>query len=386
MPSDDQPKSPAAPIQKRGLSFHLVGLADPPFFAVGLTPGSEPQESHAGARSKAVQRAASPVRIDAGLLPSRIPPSRPAVPRDKITGPLSPVPEPTDETLFEDAAKPEVKFYLPRYRVAEQTVSGKAQFRIKLDQQAQGGTLTVFLERFPAPKLEPAARQATEIPHSIAVKLVARIPMGSSQIQQELVFQEIIKEGELLKAVLRLEQLAQLTQAYQILTEASLAASLIVQRSASMAVPVPANSGAEIQQLAAQIQKLQQEINDLNKQVTALEARKRQLEKLGAANPAARRMLQALQIQLNKLNAQRSAKATELRQKRLQLAALRRQKLFRVAPRLMDWAVAPSPFVFAKDLHRYIFGNVAPPDGQDRLRAPPGCMEGAEPHLLSGEP
>ena len=239
MPSDDQPKSPAAPIQKRGLSFHLVGLEDPPFVAVRLTPGSEPNESHAGVRSKAVQRAAR-VRIDAGLVPSRIPPSRSAVPRDKITGPLSPVPEPTDETLFEDAAKPEAKFYLPRYRVAEQTVSGKAQFRIKLDQQAQGGTLTVFLERFPAPKLEPAARQAREIPHSIAVKLVARIPMGTSQIQQELVFQEIIKEGELLKAVLRLEQLAQLTQAYQILTEASLATSMIVQRSASMAVPVPA--------------------------------------------------------------------------------------------------------------------------------------------------
>ena len=363
MPSDDQPKSPATPIQERDLSFRLVGLEDPPFVAVRLTTGSEPHESPAGARSKGVHRAAR-LRMDAGLLPSRIPPSRPAVPRDKITGPLSPVPEPTDETMFEDAAKPEAKFYLPRYRVAEQTVSGKAQFRIKLDQQAQGGTLTVFLERFPAPKLESAARQATEIPHSIAVKLVARIPMGSSQIQQELVFQEIIKEGELLKAVLRLEQLAQLTQAYQILTEASLAASLIVQRSASVAVPVPANSSAEIQLLTAQIQKLQQEINDLNKQVTALEARKRQLEKLGAANPAARRMLQALQIQLNKLNAQRTAKATELRQKRLQLAALRRQKLFRVAPRLMDWAVAPSPFVFAKDLHRYIFGNVAPPDGK----------------------
>jgi hypothetical protein len=354
MPSDDQPKSPAAPIQRRRLSFRLVGLEDPPFFAMRLIPGSEPHGSDAGAAK---------LRIDASLLPSRIPRSRPAVPRDKITGPLSQVPEPTDETLFEDAAKPEAKFYLPRYRVAEQAVSGKAQFRIKLDQQAQGGTLTIFLERFPAPQLEQAARQAKEIPHSIAVKLVARIPMGTSQIQQELVFQEIIREGELLKAVLRLEQLAQLTQVYQILTEASFAASLIVQRSARVAVPVPASSSAEIQQLTAQIQKLQQEINDLNKQVTALEARKRQLEKLGAANPTARRMLQALQIQLNKLTAQRTAKATELRQKRLQLAALRRQKLFRVTPRLMDWAVAPSPFVFAKDLHRYIFGNVVPPEG-----------------------
>ena len=154
------------------------------------------------------------------------------------------VPDPTDETLFEDGAKPETKYYLPRYRVAEQTVSGKAQFRIKLDQQVQGGTLTVFLEGFPAPKLEAIARQAVEIPHSVAVKLVARIPIGSSPILQELVFQEITKEGQLLKAVLRLEQLAQLTQVYQVLTEASFAGALMVLRSASVAVP--ASNSAEI--------------------------------------------------------------------------------------------------------------------------------------------
>jgi hypothetical protein len=29
----------------------------------------------------------------------------------------------------------------------------------------------------------------------------------------------------------------------------------------------------------------------------------------------------------------------------------------------MDWTVAPNPFVFTTDLHRYIFGNVVPPEG-----------------------
>jgi hypothetical protein len=71
---------------------------------------------------------------------------------------------------------------------------------------------------FQSPKLEAVARQAVEIPHSLALKLVARIPIGTSQIQQKLVFQEITKKGQLLKAVLRLEQLGQLTQVYQVLT------------------------------------------------------------------------------------------------------------------------------------------------------------------------
>ena len=160
--------------------------------------------------------------------------------------------------------------------------------------------------------------------------------------------------------MLRLEQLAQLTQVYQVLTETSFTAALIVLRSARIAVP--ASNSAEIQQLSIQIQKSQGEINDLTRQITALNARKQQLEKLGPANPRVRRMLQALQVQLNNLTAQRTAKTTEQRQKRAQLASLRKQKLFRVALQVLDWAVAPNPFVFAKDLHRYIFGNVLPPE------------------------
>ncbi|HEY5705965.1 MAG TPA: hypothetical protein VIS96_10360 [Terrimicrobiaceae bacterium] len=362
MHSEDHPKNPAASLQRPAPSFRVVGLEPPPFVEVMETSPAEMQERQPEVpliRSQVTGK----IRPGGGLLPSKISPLRPAVPREKITGALALVPNPTDETVFEEATKPETKYYMPRYRVAEQAVSGKAQFRIKLDQKDQGGTLTIFLERFPAPKLEPIVRQAIEIPHSIAVKLVARIPMGTSHIQQELVFQEITKEGQLLKAVLRLEQLAQLTQVYQVLTEASFAASLVVLRSAKVAVPVPASNGAEAQQLTAQIQKLQQEIGNLNKQITALDARKKQLERLGPANPTARRMLQALQVQLNNLNALRTAKTTELRQKRVQLGSLQKQKLFRIAPQVMSWTVAPSPFAFAKDLHRYIFGSVIPPEG-----------------------
>ncbi len=354
MRSEDRGEDPTDPPRRPDSNFRVVGVEAPPFLAVNFTDVS------AAGTPERQPPVRSRLSDELGTWASRIPFPRGAVPREKITGPLSLVPDPTDETLFEEAAKPETKYYLPRYRVAEQTVSGKAQFRIKLDQQVQGGTLTIFLEGFPAPKFGEIARQAVEIPHSVVVKLVARIPIGSSTIQQELVFQEITKEGTLLKAVLRLGELTQLTQVYQVLTETSFTAGLIVLRSARIAVP--ASNSAEIQQLSIQIRKSQGEINELTRQISALNARKQQLEKLGPANPKVRRMLQALRVQLSNLTAQNTAKTTEQRQRRAQLASLRKQKLFRVARQVLDWAVAPNPFVFAKDLHRYIFGDVLPPE------------------------
>lgn len=353
MRSEFSQKSSAASEQVLG-NVRILGINPPRFVWAGS--GAPVENEPFAATSKA--------HPDISLLASKIPFARPALPREKISGPLSPVSDPTDETIFEEAAKPETKYYLPRYRVAEQLVSGKAQFRVKLEQTAHGGTLTVFLEAYPTPKLESVARQATVIPHSIALKLIARIPMGTSQIQQELIFQEITKEGTLFKAVLRLEQLAQLTQVYQVLTQVSFAASLVILRSTKVALPVPVNNSAQIQQLNSQIQKVQREINELNKQITALDVRRRQLEKVARTNPAARNLLQKLRVQLNNLNAQRVAKTNELKQKTTQLATLQKQKLFRVTVRVINSAIAPSPFVFARELHPYIFGDVIPTGGE----------------------
>lgn len=135
-----------------------------------------------------------------------------------MSGPLSLTAAVGDDVLFEDAQNAQVKFYLPRYRLAEQTVSGRAQFRARLEQGAHGGTLTIFLEKFPAPSLAAAARDAAQIAHRIAVTLKTRVPVGTSQIQQHLAFQEITFEGPLVKAVLRLDGLAQVTQVFQVLT------------------------------------------------------------------------------------------------------------------------------------------------------------------------
>ena len=300
------------------------------------------------------------------LPPGRLPPSFRSSPRDKITGPLSLVATPTDETLFEDAANPQLKFYLPRYRLAEQAVSGTQQFRVRLEPGEQGGSLTIFLEKFPAPALA-GFRDAAEIPHAIALKLNASIPVGTSQIQQEFVFQEITLDGGLVKAVLRLENLAALTQVFQILTEAPLAASLSVLRSFRVAVLVPIDTSATVRQLTLQVQTLTQEIIALDRQINTLTSQRSQLQKLIVAQPRLRPQLQQrlkiVQSQLASAGASRTQKVIARQAAQTRLSTLTQQKFYRASSQLLAWMVSPQPFVFPRDLHPYIFGNLGPTDG-----------------------
>jgi hypothetical protein len=279
-----------------------------------------------------------------------------------VTGPLSPTAEPTDETLFEDAQRPDAKFYLPRYRLAEETVSGKAQFRMRLEQLAQGGKLTIFLEKFPAPALGEAARNAAEIPHSIAATLRALIPVGTSRVQQDLTVQEITFEGGLVKTVLRLDTLAQVTQVFQLLTESSFSTSLIVSRAFRVALPVAADTTAAVEQLTAQVKSLAAELAALDKQIAALDVERQQLMRLVVIRPELRQRLVALQAQMAAVARQRAAKKAELDEKNAQLVALRQQKLYQFAAPILEWTVGPQPFVFPKELHPYIFAGLVPGD------------------------
>jgi hypothetical protein len=340
-------------------------LTTPPFFDVPpagspgdvreAPPGMPPTIGRIPGRIVMVRPVAP---IIGQILPVRQP-----VPRDQITGPVSPVPQPSDETLFEDARNAQSKFYLPRYRVAEEMVSGKAQFRMRLEQLEQGGRLTVFLEKFPAPALATAARTAAEISHSIGVTLKARVPVGTTQVQQDLAFQEVTFEGALAKAVLRLESLAQVTQLFQILTEASFSASLTIVRSFSAGLPVPAEGTPQVRQLTARVQALTQEMAAFDRQLAPLRAQRLQLQRLARTRPEARQRFNAVQAQMTAISRQRLQKKRELDQANAQLAALRQQTFYQASRPVLEWAVGPQPFVFPKELHPYIFGALIPGAG-----------------------
>ncbi|WP_058997250.1 hypothetical protein [Leptolyngbya sp. NIES-2104] len=156
------------------------------------------------------------------------------VPRNQITVPISSDGTVSDEILYE-APTDETKYYLPRYRVSERN----QQIQILMAESPQGWSLTIHLEKYPAPVLQNKARSAQELTHSISVILQHRLdPNDPNAGQKELIFQEITPEPEGIKAVLQLASLPERDLVYQALTNTAYASVLIVRRSTKIGLPL----------------------------------------------------------------------------------------------------------------------------------------------------
>lgn len=162
------------------------------------------------------------------------------VPRDQITVPVCPMEDVTDQILCEEASDPGKKLYLARYRIAEQIVSGQPQYQMSLGRSGQGWSLTIQLERYPAPEVMEAAREAMELNHTVAVILKHRVTIGHpGDGQKELVFQEVVDTDTGLRAVLHVGSLSERDRLHQVITNPDYGAVLIVRRAVKVAVPVP---------------------------------------------------------------------------------------------------------------------------------------------------
>lgn len=156
------------------------------------------------------------------------------VPRNQITVPISLDGTVSDEALFE-APIDRSKYYLPRYRVSERN----QQIQMLMAESPQGWSLTIHLEKYPAPVIQEQARSAQELNHSISVILQHRLdPNDPNAGQKELIFQEITPEPEGIKAVLQLSTLAERGLVYQALTNTAYASVLIVRRSTKIGLPL----------------------------------------------------------------------------------------------------------------------------------------------------
>lgn len=171
--------------------------------------------------------------------------SSPPVPRNKIKVAVCSA-QVSDEILFEEAADANKKLYLPRYRLVEETVSGQRRYRLSLESFGQGWNLIVYLEAYPAPKIETQISNAQIIAHEARISL--KYKWQGQQNQWE--FQEVIKEegGQKLKAVLQLYSLEERDKAYLALTDSAYNAVLVVKRLFRAATPVnrPSESLATI--------------------------------------------------------------------------------------------------------------------------------------------
>jgi hypothetical protein len=158
-------------------------------------------------------------------------------PRDKITIPVCTAPDFTDGILAEDPKDAAKKFYLPRYRLARQNVSGQEQYRATLGPSDSGWALILYLEKYAAPELGLATRDAKEMGERPAV-LLKYTPSAGPGIQKELLFQEYTDDQGLLRAVLRVNSLPERDELFYALTTSDYKTALIVRRTAKVAIPV----------------------------------------------------------------------------------------------------------------------------------------------------
>ena len=157
----------------------------------------------------------------------------------QITAPVSPADPPSDAMIFQDAADPAKKYYLPRYRLAEESVSGKARYRMALETKGAGWCFTIVFEKFPAPELGPSARGAQELPHKPDFVLTHRMFLdGAPAGTKERLFQDVAAVEGGIRARLLLDSLDERDLLYRALTEPAYATNLIVRRSALVAIPL----------------------------------------------------------------------------------------------------------------------------------------------------
>lgn len=142
-----------------------------------------------------------------------------------------------DTQLYEIPAKPEGRFFLPRYQVAEETVGGHKRFKVTLNQDK----LVVYLEPFRAPQLKNLKpnHPIEFLPHDVAVHLEF-IEDGKLIIKQ---FNEISygMDGKNLRAVYRIDRLEEQDQIYNAISDRSFKAKLIVSRSLKKAIQTVIN-------------------------------------------------------------------------------------------------------------------------------------------------
>lgn len=207
--------------------------------------GPEPAERSARGRATAAPHGSQPLRLPSLLDPQLAAAAaaarseRSGLARPQLTVPVAPSAELDDRLLFEAADDPGRKLYLPRYRLGEEVVSGERRYRVALRPEGEGWTLAVGLERYPAPEIEVAARDAEVIPHTVAVLLRFQLRLDGAEVgEKELAFEELTADERGLRAVLRLTRLEERDQVHQALTQTALGATLVVRRSLRVGVPL----------------------------------------------------------------------------------------------------------------------------------------------------
>ena len=154
--------------------------------------------------------------------------------RESVTVPICPIETPNDEVLYQDPIISEKSYYLPRYEVVTEEVSGEPRYRIEMADSNQGWSLTVYIEPYIAESLIPQVNSATVLDHTLTA--VIRYTKSRRIVTKE--FDEIESHAGGYRLTMNLIDIEQRDEIFTAISTYEFLSSLIVGRKIEVAIPI----------------------------------------------------------------------------------------------------------------------------------------------------
>jgi hypothetical protein len=247
-------------------------------------------------------------------------------------------------------------------------VSGDQQYRVRLYKQGTGWNLEVYLEKYAAPELGDAARQAKEISHQINVILRYKPPATAQSPKagplRELIFQEVTNERSQLKAVLHLEDLQERDGLIYALETAQSDATMLVRRTLTVKfLPYQEVVEAQMQESVARV-RLEGPYSRLGRLKREYRALLDRASETGIHNPAKEKEYETQISDYTRIVGELEIKYEEAR---ANVRTVRTTGGFPLTGTL-EITTPRQPFTFDRGLHPYVFAGVnKSPDGNPKF-------------------
>ncbi|MFT3886761.1 MAG: hypothetical protein QM713_01165 [Arachnia sp.] len=276
----------------------------------------------------------------------------PGRPRTEMTVPIAPSEALTDALVFEAPSGPSPRYYLPRYALGVVATDLGTQYQVSLTRQDPGARLAVVVRATMAPEVQFTAPDATPLPHDVVAVLGYELP-GGGGLKREWTLSDRRELTDGIELSVTLPTLGDRDEVYQALTTTSFSSSLIVRRTCTVAIPT-----AEV--IAT---------DDPGDPPPKDGRLPRVRFERASARPRLAMATNPVLFNTSILKEAVTGVAIDppiVAWNRLPHEATT-TTAYRETTRALDQTLTPAPFVFPKELHPYIYGDITGSSGQGGL-------------------
>ncbi|MFT3861563.1 hypothetical protein [Micropruina sp.] len=285
---------------------------------------------------------------------------QPGLPRTQQTVPIAPSDALDDAMLFEAPANPGQRFYLPRYSLATQLTDRGTQVRVRLTRQDPGARISVVVQTSMPPELAAVAPDATPLAHEVTGVLSFEVPGGGMKREWVCTDRHDLPDGIELSVVV--PTVSDLGEVYNALTDASAGCSFTVRRTITVAIPTgtapveqgqrprfPVDVPVHVPPVTGDSGVVEPEVVNWRRPPIRIPLHQPSIEQPEGAIAGVRLASHTLRPggpRWHPIDEDPGPQTSP------------GETLFRATTRSLDQMLTPTPFVFSKDLHPYIYGDI----------------------------